>query len=131
MGPHGMPCRLTRSLTLTAQSHESAHVPCMCMSLSHMQVRKLGAACCVSCVQGWGWCFILPGFIMMGLSLLIFAFLVVQPSDAGVTNPEGGTKDEEVGVGTVGGEQVWGAGCQGLSWVAGLWLLERVRTGGP
>ncbi|KAG1658428.1 hypothetical protein FOA52_009610 [Chlamydomonas sp. UWO 241] len=40
--------------------------------------------------QGWGWSFIVPGLIMIGLSLLIFLFLVVHPSDVGVIAPSEG-----------------------------------------
>ncbi|KAG2451468.1 hypothetical protein HYH02_004066 [Chlamydomonas schloesseri] len=38
--------------------------------------------------QGWGYSFIVPGFIMIALGLLMWAGLVVQPSDVGHINPD-------------------------------------------
>ncbi len=38
--------------------------------------------------QGWGYSFVVPGFLMIGLGLLVFAGLVVQPSDVGHSNPD-------------------------------------------
>ena len=38
--------------------------------------------------MGWGYSFLVPGLLMMGSALLIWAFLVVAPSDVGLTNPE-------------------------------------------
>ncbi len=39
-------------------------------------------------LQGWGFSFIVPGFMMIALGLLIWAGLVVQPSDVGHINPD-------------------------------------------
>lgn len=38
--------------------------------------------------RGWGYSFVVPGFLMIGLGLLVFAGLVVQPSDVGHSNPD-------------------------------------------
>ncbi|GFR46862.1 hypothetical protein Agub_g8503, partial [Astrephomene gubernaculifera] len=38
--------------------------------------------------RGWGYSFLLPGFLMVGLAALIFLFLVVHPSDVGHANPD-------------------------------------------
>lgn len=32
---------------------------------------------------GWGWSFIVPGAVIMGMGLVIFSFLVVEPQDIG------------------------------------------------
>lgn len=40
--------------------------------------------------QGWGYAFVIPGFAMVALALLMFLFLVVSPSDVGVS--ENGTR---------------------------------------
>ncbi len=37
--------------------------------------------------QGWGWSFAVPGLLMVLLGILIFCFLVVQPSDVGLPSP--------------------------------------------
>lgn len=37
--------------------------------------------------NGWGWAFVLPGFIMILLGFMVFTFLVVQPSDVGLPSP--------------------------------------------
>jgi sugar phosphate permease len=51
------------------------------------------------CSQGWGWSFVVPGIIMLVLAVLIFLFLVVTPSDVGVSNPqEGNSKDTVSGL---------------------------------
>jgi len=36
---------------------------------------------------GWGWCLIVPGFIMASIALLVFFFLVVYPQDVGLPDP--------------------------------------------
>ncbi|KAG2498316.1 hypothetical protein HYH03_003577 [Edaphochlamys debaryana] len=38
--------------------------------------------------RGWGYSFLLPGFLMIGLGVLMFLGLVVQPSDVGQANPD-------------------------------------------
>ncbi|EFJ50964.1 hypothetical protein VOLCADRAFT_57773, partial [Volvox carteri f. nagariensis] len=51
--------------------------------------------------RGWGYSFVVPGFLMIALGLLIYAGLVVQPSDVGQSNPDdkpatgGGRHDNE------------------------------------
>ena len=54
----------------------------------------MGKLCCTAslmpchcCSQGWGWSFVVPGLLMIFLGLLIFFFLVVQPSDVGLPSP--------------------------------------------
>lgn len=37
---------------------------------------------------GWGWSFVVPGLMMIFLGIVIFCFLVVQPSDVGLPSPE-------------------------------------------
>jgi OPA family glycerol-3-phosphate transporter-like MFS transporter 1/2 len=37
--------------------------------------------------SGWGWSFVVPGLLMMFLGVVIFFFLVVQPSDVGLPSP--------------------------------------------
>ncbi|PNW74950.1 hypothetical protein CHLRE_12g503000v5 [Chlamydomonas reinhardtii] len=38
--------------------------------------------------EGWGYSFIVPGFLMIALGVLMWAGLVVQPSDVGHINPD-------------------------------------------
>ncbi|KAL6765554.1 glycerol-3-phosphate permease-like protein [Haematococcus lacustris] len=46
--------------------------------------------------SGWGWSFVSLGMVMMGLSVLVFLFLVVSPSDVGVSGPDSRPGDEEM-----------------------------------
>lgn len=44
----------------------------------------LGTVIAAACLQyGWGYSFVLPGLLMSVLGLVLFALLVVQPSDVG------------------------------------------------
>lgn len=36
---------------------------------------------------GWGWAFVVPGLLMCGGAILVFSFLVVEPSVVGITAP--------------------------------------------
>jgi hypothetical protein len=58
---------------------------------------------CLVPLQGWGWSFVIPGFLMIFLAALIFLGLVVQPSDVGVTSPDSRPGDDQVGEGVRGG----------------------------
>eukprot|EP00798_Chlamydomonas_sp_ICE-L_P000225 gene225-3993_t len=48
----------------------------------------LGTAIAAAALSsGWGWSFTIPGFLMIGTGILIYLFLVVQPSDVGLPSP--------------------------------------------
>jgi sugar phosphate permease len=45
----------------------------------------LGTVIAAACLQyGWGYAFIVPGLLICFMGLIVFAFLVVQPSDVGL-----------------------------------------------
>lgn len=53
----------------------------------------LGTVIAAACLQyGWGYAFIVPGLLICFMGLIVFAFLVVQPSDVGL----GGGSYEQV-----------------------------------
>lgn len=45
--------------------------------------------------SGWGFSFVLPGFLIAGLGVLIFCTLVVQPSDIGLPSPYEQLRDSD------------------------------------
>lgn len=49
----------------------------------------LGTVIAAACLQyGWGYAFIVPGVLIAGLGIIVYAVLVVQPSDVGLcSNP--------------------------------------------
>ncbi len=79
------------SVTRAAPHHVGRHLAALA---------GLASPWCVAAPQGWGWSFVMLGVAMILLAGLMFGFLVVQPSDVGLTVPaEGGTpaaKEEEV-----------------------------------
>lgn len=45
----------------------------------------LGTVIAAACLQyGWGYAFIVPGLLICVMGLIVFGFLVVQPSDVGL-----------------------------------------------
>lgn len=47
----------------------------------------LGTVIAAACLQyGWGYAFIVPGMLIFLLGLVVYAVLVVQPSDVGLTS---------------------------------------------
>lgn len=45
--------------------------------------------------SGWGYSFLIPGFFIAGLGVLIYAGLVVQPSDVGLPSPHEPPRDSD------------------------------------
>lgn len=62
---------------------------------------------------GWGWSFVVPGFLMIGVGILIFLFLVVEPQDIGFL-PQSGSA-----IGSLAGSQAEtpsrGNGAEGMT----------------
>lgn len=58
---------------------------------SHASVGNiLGSIVASSMLQfGWGWCFVLPGFFVILMSVIVYMFLVVSPEILGFGSPDG------------------------------------------
>ncbi|GAB2289140.1 hypothetical protein Dimus_023443 [Dionaea muscipula] len=44
---------------------------------------------------GWGWSFVLPGFFVFLMGIVVYVFLVVSPDVVGLNSPEGGIEMKE------------------------------------
>ena len=46
----------------------------------------LGTVIAAACLRyGWGYSFVIPGMLISAMGLVVFALLVVQPSDVGLS----------------------------------------------